>query len=300
MRHEYTLTRLSGRATWYFYYYDDHGKRHRRSTGTSVKHEAHDETRKFVSQPSRKQPTLREYCKPFFKLETDPRVRRKLDEQKTVGLEHLKNSRSWLDTYVLEDPIADMKFAQIRRRDVLEFRSRLVAELGERRNTENKVMAATTGMRRGEILALKWGNVNLTGAWIRVAEAYKKIEKTDGTPKSGKSRDTPIPTALVDALTRLQEARERHHPTDYVFCHEATGAHMGETWWRDRFRAGMKKAKIDWSGRNITPHSLGTPSALPGHAPRSRGLQPPQDARGPGLVRGGDPGERHPRGGGDR
>jgi len=34
------------------------------------------------------------------------------------------------------------------------------------------------------------------------------------------------------------------------------GSHIGETWWRKRFCAAMKRAGIDWQARHLSPHSF--------------------------------------------
>ena len=278
--------------------------------------------------------TLRQYTSRYFLPGTDPRALRKRDEGRPIGLEHLANSRRWLELYIWPDPIARMGMAEIRRTDILDFRHRLVRRLGERRNTINKVMAtlkvpfrealyaghigadptvgvgtvretrrtpgvlsgeelrelfpkegpgpwrrwgvsrdgkrvlepderaraafllaATTGMRRGEILALRWSAVDLERATLAVERAWKRRERKDGDPKSGKPRITPLPAVTVRALEALRDAGIRHHPTDFVFCHD-DGERMGESWWRDRFRAALEVAGSPTAGRRLVPHSL--------------------------------------------
>jgi integrase len=117
------------------------------------------------------------------------------------------------------------------------------------------LIAATTGMRRGEVLSLRWRDVDLEASSVRVDRAWKFYERTDGLPKSGKSRLTPIPAVTVRALELLQEEGIRNHPDDLVICYE-DGNRMGETWWKKRFAAAVVEAKIVPSGRHLVPHSL--------------------------------------------
>ncbi len=110
-------------------------------------------------------------------------------------------------------------------------------------------------MRRSELLALRWGSVDLEGASLRVERAWKRRERKEGDPKSGKGRVTSLPAVAVRALVALRDASIRHHPSDLVFCHD-DGERMDETWWRDRFKAALNAAGIPTGGRYLVPHSL--------------------------------------------
>jgi integrase len=74
------------------------------------------------------------------------------------------------------------------------------------------LLALTTGMRRGEILALRWRNVELERGTLRVVES---LEQTMAglrfkAPKTEKSRGIVLPSFTVDELRRLkrQQAEE--------------------------------------------------------------------------------------------
>lgn len=76
------------------------------------------------------------------------------------------------------------------------------------------VLAATTGMRRGEILALRWEDADLLQGKLSVRQA---LEKTKGgirfkPPKTAKGRPSiTLPPVAVEALKRwrAQQAREK-------------------------------------------------------------------------------------------
>jgi integrase len=116
------------------------------------------------------------------------------------------------------------------------------------------LMAAMTGMRRGEILALTWECVNFQEKCIEIRQAWKDRHEI-GPPKWGKTRVTPIPEQLSEALTRYRAQSSHAKADDLVFCYD-DGARIGNTWWAKRFTAAMKKAKIDREKRNIRPHSF--------------------------------------------
>lgn len=68
------------------------------------------------------------------------------------------------------------------------------------------LLALSTGMRRGEILALRWRNVDLDRATLRVMES---LEQTKAgirfkAPKSDRTRAITLPAFAVDELRRLK------------------------------------------------------------------------------------------------
>lgn len=65
------------------------------------------------------------------------------------------------------------------------------------------LLLARTGLRAGEALALKWGDIDFKGRFINVQRSYRKgrIE----TPKNGKSRSVDMSAQLTQTLVEFKE-----------------------------------------------------------------------------------------------
>jgi integrase len=94
------------------------------------------------------------------------------------------------------------------------------------------LIALATGMRRGEVLALRWRNVDLDRACIRVVESLEQT-KTGlrfKAPKTEKARAITLPAFAIEELRRLkrQQAQEllklgvRQAP-DTLVCNRGDG-----------------------------------------------------------------------------
>ncbi len=94
----------------------------------------------------------------------------------------------------------------------VEQSTRLLSAIKHTRPYWPVLLGLTTGMRRGEILALRWRNVDLEHGAVRVVES---VEQTKAglrfkAPKTERARGITLPSFAVDELRRLkrQQAEE--------------------------------------------------------------------------------------------
>jgi len=73
------------------------------------------------------------------------------------------------------------------------------------------LVALRTGMRQGELLGLRWVDVDLSAGRIMVRQSY--VDGVFGLPKSGKPREVPL---CEDAIAALQAHQHERGPL--VFC----------------------------------------------------------------------------------
>ena len=118
------------------------------------------------------------------------------------------------------------------------------------------LIASCTGMRRGEILALRWGNVHLDRQYIHIKDAWKDGWTHIGDTKSGKERDVVMPAILAECLRRYYQATPYNKPEDFVVCKEDGTAYSQQRWYKAFNRAleavGIPKPK----DKHLKPHSF--------------------------------------------
>ncbi|MHB8660189.1 MAG: tyrosine-type recombinase/integrase, partial [Solirubrobacteraceae bacterium] len=97
--------------------------------------------------------------------------------------------------------------------------------------------AAFTGLRRGELLALHWRDIDFAGSVVRVRASYASGQLT--TPKSGKVRSVPMAPDVAAALAKLGTRPEFVADDDLVFIGQA-GGYLDGSALRRRYAAALK------------------------------------------------------------
>jgi integrase len=124
--------------------------------------------------------------------------------------------------------------------------------------------AAMTGLRKGELVALRWRDVDWPAARIRVRQNYTRGEF--GTPKSKRpTRSVPMADEVGGELERLFKASQWRGDDDLVFAHPATGGVLAKSNVSRRMRAALKAAGLDETHRfHDLRHTFGTRMAAAG------------------------------------
>jgi integrase len=103
-------------------------------------------------------------------------------------------------------------------------------------------VAAFTGLRLGELRALRWRDVNWSRRYIQIRRSFS--DTAEKTPKSGKARSVPMSDPVARALDALSKRDMFTGTDDRVFC-TPTGGVVDEGQTRDMFYAALKTAGID-------------------------------------------------------
>ena len=121
----------------------------------------------------------------------------------------------------------------------------LLKELPEPLRTAAE-LDAFTGLRRGELIALQWEDVDFENLVIHVRRSV--VMMVQGAPKTEASaKDVPLDAALAESLLKLRLVGPYNRETDWVFASPTMKGKQPlwpETLWRRYGRPAVKAAKI--------------------------------------------------------
>lgn len=127
-------------------------------------------------------------------------------------------------------------------------------------------VAAKCGLRQGELLALRWRDVDWTAERLRVSHSFDR--KHDKAPKSKAGRrSVPLPRSVAVELERHSKTTNYGGAGDRVFANPTgrnAGGALDHSALSRRFRAALKAAGLDPIRFHDLRHSYGTRLAAAG------------------------------------
>jgi integrase len=123
--------------------------------------------------------------------------------------------------------------------------------------------AALTGLRQGELLALRWRDIDWEARRVRVRESLVRGEFT--TPKSrAANRSVPLATRGSAELLAHHERSAFGAPDDLVFCHPQLGRPLERSRLFKRFKTTAVAAGFPMLRFHDLRHTFGTRMAAAG------------------------------------
>jgi integrase len=102
-------------------------------------------------------------------------------------------------------------------------------------------VAAFTGLRQGEVLALRWRHIDFANRILHVQRNY--VRGQEDTPKSHRVRSVPLSDQAVVALDSLSRREDFTGPDDLVFG-TVVGGHLLDDDVRDAFYDALEAAEL--------------------------------------------------------
>ena len=104
-------------------------------------------------------------------------------------------------------------------------------------------VAAYAGLRRGELVALHWRDVDFTGRKLVICRSLSGDTEVKST-KSRRVREVPLPDQAAVALEGLSRRNEFTGPDDYVFC-SRLGRRLDTSALRRRYERARDAADLE-------------------------------------------------------
>lgn len=131
----------------------------------------------------------------------------------------------------------------------------LVRVAGSEQDAAIFLTAAFTGLRMGELIALRWRDVDFAGVTIGVRGSYAAGHLT--TPKSGKVRAVPMAPDIAAALARLGHRDNWVGDDDLVFVGEL-GGYLDGSALRRRYKEALGRGGLRPLRFHDLRHTFGT------------------------------------------
>jgi integrase len=123
--------------------------------------------------------------------------------------------------------------------------------------------AAMTGLRRGELLALRWQDVDTNVGVIRVRRTYSR-GRFDAPKTRRSSRAVPLAARVREELETHRTASRWGEEHDLVFAHPESGRVLDPSRVRKRFQAAARRAGLRPIRFHDLRHTFGTRMAAAG------------------------------------
>lgn len=136
-------------------------------------------------------------------------------------------------------------------------------------DTQRRAMidvALDAGLRKGELLGLEWGDVDLVGKTMVVRRSvWRELtgESHVGAPKSGRDRKIPLTNRVVASLKA-----HRHLRGERIFCNE-DGSELTPGQMEVALRTACRRAGLRQIGWHVLRHTFGSTLAQRGAAPKA-------------------------------
>lgn len=117
-------------------------------------------------------------------------------------------------------------------------------------------VSAYTGLRLGELLALRWSDVAWAGFALTISRAISAGKET--VPKSGKIRRVPLPEQATAALEQLSHRADFTDPSELVFCNVVTGRPLDGSALRRRYKEAQAAAGVHAMRWHDLRHTYGS------------------------------------------
>ncbi len=117
------------------------------------------------------------------------------------------------------------------------------------------LLLATTGLRRGEVMALEWRQIAWEQNGILVDQAVKADSRI-GETKTGKHRAALIPNQVKEFLSHWYSVTPFKEATDLVFYGVDAHTRISPATVSKQLKPALTKAGIECGNRNIVVHSF--------------------------------------------
>jgi integrase len=131
----------------------------------------------------------------------------------------------------------------------------LVRAAGSGQDAAIYLTAAFTGLRRGELIALRWRDIDFAGSVIRVRASY--VNGVLSSPKSGKVRSVPMAPDVAEALAKLGQREQSTGDHDLVFVGD-WGGYVDARALTRRYATALKRAGLRPLRFHDLRHTFGT------------------------------------------
>jgi integrase len=122
-------------------------------------------------------------------------------------------------------------------------------------------VAAYAGLRQGELLALRWRDVDFAGSVLNIARAMSA--GVESSTKSGHMRRLPLADQAAAALDRMSRREHFTTPDDLVFC-SVLGRPLDDSALRRRYRHAQAAAEVRPLRFHDLRHTFGSLLAMRG------------------------------------
>lgn len=106
------------------------------------------------------------------------------------------------------------------------------------------LVAARSGLRQGELVSVRWRNIDFNGGMIRIVTSFERVTRSHKVPKSGEARALPLAQIVHDPLYAHFKQSRKNRPDDLVFPHPDTGRELDGAALNERFKAAVVAARI--------------------------------------------------------